>query len=109
MASFGFLLFFLFTYTLSKSNLSSGESDFYFPLILRGIGLSLLFVPLTTLALGSLELKDVAQGTGLNNMMRQLGGSFGMAIITTLMHLRMGAHRSHLVENINIYNPVFNE
>ena len=109
MATIGFLLFFLFTYTLSHATLSSGESDFYFPLVLRGVGLALLFVPLTALALGSLQPKDVAQGTGLNNMMRQLGGSFGIAIITTLMHLRLGEHRSHLVENINIYNPAFNE
>jgi len=44
----------------------------------------------------------------LNNMMRQLGGSFGIAIITTLLHLRQGYHRNELLENINIYNPAFN-
>ncbi|HRH66420.1 MAG TPA: DHA2 family efflux MFS transporter permease subunit [Bacteroidia bacterium] len=109
MATIGFLFFFGFTTLMSKSNLNSGESDFYLPLILRGIGLSLLFVPLTTLALGSLAPKDIGQGTGLNNMMRQLGGSFGIAIITTLIHLRQGYHRVNLVEHINPYNPLFNE
>jgi len=107
MATLGFLMFYLFTYTLSKSNLESGESDFYFPLILRGIGLSLLFVPLTTLALGELQPKDLAQGTGLNNMMRQLGGSFGVALITTLIHLRSGYHRSILLEHVNQFDPAF--
>lgn len=109
MATFGFILFFLFTYTLSKSNLTSGESDFYFPLILRGLGLSFLFVPLTTLALGSLKPHEVAAGTGLNNMMRQLGGSFGIAIITTMLHVRQGFHRNNLVEHINNYSSAFNE
>ncbi|MEP7167828.1 MAG: DHA2 family efflux MFS transporter permease subunit [Bacteroidota bacterium] len=109
MATIGFLMFYLFTYTLSKASLSSGESDFYIPLILRGVGLALLFVPLTTLALGSLEPKDVAQGTGLNNMMRQLGGSFGIAIITTLIHLRQGFHRNQLVEHIDSFNFAFTE
>lgn len=109
MATIGFLFFFLFTEMLSKSNLLSGESDFYLPLILRGIGLSLLFVPLTTLALSSLEPKDIAQGTGLNNMMRQLGGSFGIAIITTLIHDRQGLHRVNLLAHINQYNPAFSE
>jgi DHA2 family multidrug resistance protein len=71
--------------------------------------LSLLFVPLTTLALGSLEPKDVAQGTGLNNMMRQLGGSFGIAIITTMIHLRQGYHRVNLLSHVNIYDPAFNQ
>lgn len=109
MASIGFVLFFVFSYTLSKATLASGESDFYFPLIMRGIGLSLLFVPLTTLALGSLEPKDMAQGTGLNNMMRQLGGSFGIAIITTLIHVRTGFHRNHLLSNVDVYNSAFQE
>lgn len=109
MATVGFILFFLFTFTLSNSNLSSGESDFYLPLILRGVGLSFLFVPLTTLALGSLKPTEVAQGTGLNNMMRQLGGSFGIAVITTLLHLRQGMHRNHLVEHVNTYSSAFNE
>jgi DHA2 family multidrug resistance protein len=108
MASAGMLFFFLFTYTLSKSNLLSGENNFYLPLIIRGIGLSLLFVPLTTLALGSLKPADVPQGTGLNNMMRQLGGSFGIALITTILHNRQGLHRSQLVEHLNQYNPAFN-
>jgi DHA2 family multidrug resistance protein len=109
MASVGFIFFFLFTYKLSNANLNSGESDFYLPLILRGVGLSLLFVPLTTLALGALEPKDIPQGTGLNNMMRQLGGSFGIAIITTLIHVRQGHHRANLLTHIDQYNPAFQE
>ena len=109
MASVGMLFFFLFTYKLSGANLNSGESNFYLPLIIRGIGLSLLFVPLTTLALGSLEPKDIPQGTGLNNMMRQLGGSFGIALITTMLHNRQGLHRAQLVEHINQYNPAFSQ
>jgi DHA2 family multidrug resistance protein len=109
MASLGFLLFFVFTWMLSKSNLQSGQSDFLIPLIFRGVGLALLFVPLTTLALGSLEPKDIPQGTGLNNMMRQLGGSFGIAIITTMIHLRQGGHRVHLLSHTNLYDPAFTE
>ncbi|MBK7431766.1 MAG: DHA2 family efflux MFS transporter permease subunit [Bacteroidetes bacterium] len=109
MATGGFILFFIFTYLMSNSSLSSGESDFYLPLIIRGMGLSLLFVPLTTLALGSLKPENIAQGTGLNNMMRQLGGSFGVALVTTFIHLRQAHHRSDLIEHINPYNPAFNE
>src|SRR5207253_5145604 len=100
-------LFFVFTKMLSGSNLESGPGDFIVPLMVRGVVLSLLFVPLTTLALSGLTGRDIAQGTGLNNMMRQLGGSFGIAIITTVLHLREGYHRSILLENINEYNPAF--
>ncbi|MEO5674402.1 MAG: DHA2 family efflux MFS transporter permease subunit, partial [Chitinophagales bacterium] len=96
MATLGFVLFFVFTEMLRQSNLESGWGDFALPLIVRGLGLSLLFVPLTTLALSGLTGKDIAQGTGLNNMMRQLGGSFGIAMITTILHLRQGYHRNIL-------------
>ncbi|MFI5134602.1 MAG: DHA2 family efflux MFS transporter permease subunit [Chitinophagales bacterium] len=109
MATIGFVLFFVFTEMLHRSTLESGWDDFAWPLVIRGLGLSLLFVPLTTLALSGLQGKDIAQGTGLNNMMRQLGGSFGIALITTLLHYRQGYHRNILLENINNYNPAFTE
>jgi len=109
MASVGMILFFIFSHMLSQSTLASGTSDFFWPLIIRGIGMSLLFVPLTTLAVQDLHGAEIGQGTGLNNMMRQLGGSFGIASLTTLIHVRQGFHRNNLLTNINEYNPAFLE
>jgi MFS transporter, DHA2 family, multidrug resistance protein len=109
MAATGFILFFISTWLLSKSNLQSGESDFLIPLIIRGMGLSLLFVPLTTLALSPLPPKDIAQGAGLNNMMRQLGGSFGVAIMTTFIAQRVAFHRMDFLARINIFNTATQE
>jgi DHA2 family multidrug resistance protein len=105
MATGGFFLFFVFTYMLSNSTLESGTSDFFWPLVIRGIGMAILFVPLTTLALQDLKGPEIGQGAGLNNMMRQLGGSFGVALLTTLIHIKSGKVRSVLLENINPYNP----
>jgi DHA2 family multidrug resistance protein len=109
LATGGFILFFVFSHMMSNSNLESGTSDFFFPLIVRGIGMSILFVPLTTLAIQDLHGKDIGQGTGLNNMMRQLGGSFGIAILTTLIHIKSGVNRNLLLEHINSYNPAYQE
>jgi len=64
-------------------------------------------VPLTTLAIAELKGPEIGQGTGLNNMMRQLGGSFGIAALTTLIHIRQAGHRSALLSNINPYNNAF--
>jgi DHA2 family multidrug resistance protein len=107
MATIGMFLFFVFTTMLSKSTLSSGTGDFFLPLVIRGVGMALLFVPLTTLAIADLKGPELGQGTGLNNMMRQLGGSFGIATLTTIIHIREGFHRSNLLSNINPYNPQF--
>lgn len=104
LATIGFILFFTFTHILAGSNLNSGWSDFMWPQLLRGIGMGFMFVPITNFALGGLAPKDIHQGTGLNNMMRQLGGSFGIAAVATFIHSRTAFHRSVLLENVNIYD-----
>ncbi len=107
MATVGMLMFFVFTHMLANSTLETGKGDFFIPLAIRGIGMALLFVPLTTLAIADLKGAELGQGTGLNNMMRQLGGSFGIAALTTVIHIRQGVHRNSLLVNINPYNPAF--
>ncbi len=109
MATVGMFLFFVFTHMLANSTLATGTNDFFWPLAIRGIGMALLFVPLTTLAIADLKGPEIGQGTGLNNMMRQLGGSFGIAALTTLIHVRESIHRNNLLVNINQYNPYFNQ
>jgi DHA2 family multidrug resistance protein len=109
MATGGMILFFVFCWMLSNSTLQSGTGDFFLPLMIRGVGMALLFVPLTTLAIQDLKGPEIGQGSGLNNMMRQLGGSFGIAALTTLIHVRQGFHRSNLLTNVNEYNPAFTE
>jgi DHA2 family multidrug resistance protein len=107
MATVGLILFYIFSVMLGNSTLTVGTGDFFWPLAIRGVGLALLFVPLTTLAIGGLRGNEIGQGTGLNNMMRQLGGSFGIAALTTVIHIRQAVHRSNLLENINPYNNAF--
>jgi len=109
MAATGMVLFFIFSHMLSSSTLVSGTEDFFWPLVIRGIGMALLFVPLTTLAIQDLKGPEMGQGTGLNNMMRQLGGSFGIAALTTFIHIRQSYHRSTLIEHISTFNPAFNQ
>ncbi len=109
MATVGMFLFFVFTWMLSNSTLATGEKDVLIPLLIRGVGMALLFVPLTTLAMADLKGAEIGQGSGLNNMMRQLGGSFGIAALTTIIHIRQGFHRSVLIEHVNPYNPAFTE
>jgi len=105
----GFVCFFLFTFLLSHSTLASDRQDFFWPLILRGIGLALLFVPLTTVALSGLRGKDIPQGAGLTNMMRQLGGSFGVALVATYIQRRSWTHRVNLLSHVSVYDTAVRE
>ncbi|WP_413666509.1 DHA2 family efflux MFS transporter permease subunit [Mucilaginibacter sp. Mucisp86] len=100
----GFVIFISFTWQMSHMNLEAAPGDLVGPLIYRAMGIALLTVPLTALAVSGLEPKDIPQGTALNNMMRQLGGSFGIAVINTYVAQRFGLHRNDLLSNINIFN-----
>jgi DHA2 family multidrug resistance protein len=81
----GALTFSWAAWQLSLITGESGAHDFFWPLILRGVGLGLMFVPLTTITLAELAPRELPQGTGLYNFFRQLGGSFGIATIATLV------------------------
>jgi len=100
LVTLGFIIVAAFTLMLSRLDLSVGGSNFFWPIILRAIGLCLLVVPLTQLAVSGLAPKDVPQGVALNNMMRQVGGSFGIALINTYIDHRGAVHRSNLVSRL---------
>jgi DHA2 family multidrug resistance protein len=82
----------------------SGMSDFFWPLIFRGVGLGLIFVPLTNLALADLPMSKIPNGTGLFNLMRQLGGSVGIAISATLVQRFQQIHRADLIANVTQFS-----
>src|SRR5262249_47114522 len=81
----------------------SGFPDFFWPLIFRGVGLGLIFVPLTNLALADLPMSKIPNGTGLFNLMRQLGGSVGIALSATLLQRFTAIHRADLAANVTPY------
>ncbi|MGC4099947.1 DHA2 family efflux MFS transporter permease subunit [Ferruginibacter sp.] len=105
MIAAGVALFILFSWKMSGFNLDAGASGITAALIFRGLGLAIITVPLTTLAVSALEPKDVPQGAALNNMMRQLGGSFGLALVNTYLHIRSVEHRADIVTHLSINDP----
>jgi DHA2 family multidrug resistance protein len=102
MVGVGFLIFFFFTFMMqTRMTPDTGVEHMYWPLILRGIGLGLLFVPITTLSLSTLKGKHIGEGAAFTGMMRQLGGSFGIAIITTFITRFSQEHRVNLINNLD--------
>src|SRR5256886_11403185 len=78
-------------------------------LIFRGVGLGLIFVPLTNLALADLPMSRIPNGTGLFNLMRQLGGSVGIALSATLLQRFTSIHRADLAANVTQYSEAARE
>ena len=102
MVGVGFLVFFFFTFMMqTRMTPDTGVEHMFWPLILRGIGLGLLFVPITTLSLSTLKGKHIGEGAAFTGMMGQLGGSFGIAIITTFITRFSQEHRVDLLTNLD--------
>ena len=85
--------------------LDTGKENLLWPLILRGASMGFLFLPLTMATLLGLQAREVPAGTGLYNLARQLGGSAGIAFLSTMIDHREAFHRISLIERINVYNP----
>lgn len=98
----GFLVFFAYSFWAHLIlTPDTGKEHFFWPLVVRGVGLGLLFVPITTLSLSNLRNKQIGEGAAFTGMMRQLGGSFGIALITTFISRWTVNHRLALVSHLD--------
>jgi MFS transporter, DHA2 family, multidrug resistance protein len=101
----GASLFMLAMWQLSRLTIDAGADDMFWPLVWRGVGLGLIFVPLTNATMAELSVRQLAQGTGLFNLTRQLGGSLGIAIMATLLARYTKVEKAVLTEHVSSYGP----
>jgi DHA2 family multidrug resistance protein len=106
LITIGALLFAGSMIRLSRITGESGSTDFFWSLIMRGVGLGMMFVPLTTITLAELSHRELPQGTGLYNFFRQLGGSLGIAAIATLLSHYTAQFRAILAEHISLGDAI---
>jgi MFS transporter, DHA2 family, multidrug resistance protein len=104
LAAVGTLGFITSMLLLHHLTIETGPEHLFWPLVLRGASMGFLWVPLSMAALAGLEGRDLAAGAGLFNLMRQLGGSAGIAFLSTLLDHRTAFHRAVLVERISNYS-----
>jgi MFS transporter, DHA2 family, multidrug resistance protein len=97
----------IITYFLATP--TSGEWEWFWPQMIRGFGFGFIFVPVAGLMLSGLKGNDLAQASGLSNMLRLLGGAIGIAVTNTFVTRRFATHRNDLMGNISLYNPESSE
>jgi len=95
--------------TYFQATPTSGEWDWFWPQMIRGFGFGFIFVPVAGLMLSGLKGNDLAQASGLSNMLRLLGGAVGIAVTNTFVTRRFATHRGDLIGNVSMYNPESNE
>ncbi len=87
-------------FQLSGLNLYAGFWDIFWAQVLQGVSLSFLFIPLMALAMARIQPEKMGNATSIFNLMRNIGGSVGIAIMTTFLARRTQVHQSHLVAKI---------
>jgi DHA2 family multidrug resistance protein len=90
---------------MAYSSPQTGADDFFWPLLVRGCAMALMFVPLNTAVLGSFQGTQLGQVAGITNLFRQLGGSLGIAILSTLFTRSTRDAYGQLVGKVSNLNP----
>ena len=94
---------------LGHLSTQSGTADTTLALLLRGLGTGLLFVPINQAAFASLKKSELQQASGLLSLSRQLGGSFGVALLATFVQQHIQFHRVGLLGNYALSNGLFDQ
>jgi len=88
-------------------NLQGAFWDYTWPRIVLGFGLAMIFVPLTTVTLATISRTEMGNATGMFNLLRNIGGSVGIAMAATLLARYGQFYQTNLVAHITPYNPTF--
>ncbi|MDD5422377.1 MAG: DHA2 family efflux MFS transporter permease subunit [Candidatus Omnitrophica bacterium] len=105
----GLIVLGLASFGMGNINLGISMESKLFATIAIGFGTMMAFIPLSILAVGHLDKKDMGNGTGLFNLMRNIGGSIGIAMTTTMLS-RMGqVHQTYLSGHLTPYDPVYQQ
>jgi DHA2 family multidrug resistance protein len=94
-------------YINSSLSFLSEHHSIMLALYLRGVGMGILFTPLSTIALLEIPREKMAQASGLFNVVRQVGGSFGVALLATIFTVRVNYHTEMYSSAIEAKSPIY--
>jgi len=90
---------------LGQLNLQAGYWDIFWPQFFQGSGMALMFVPLTTVAMASIPPERMGNATSLFNLMRNIGGSVGIAVTATILGRQRQSVSAVLGEHLTALDP----
>jgi DHA2 family multidrug resistance protein len=106
---FGIAIFIVFGFVGGESTADMGRWDFFPMQVLRVVGVACLQMPLINQAVAGLKPQEFPAGIALTNMIRQLGGAFGIALANNYATSKAAQHRTDLLSNIQAENPLFQQ
>jgi DHA2 family multidrug resistance protein len=105
VVAFGIVLFAYTAWLMGHYTLATSRADVVYVLIIQGVAFSCLFIPLTTMALSTIPRHRLSDATGLNSLLRQTGGSIGLAIFATLLARFATQSRGDMLPHFSMSSP----
>ena len=105
MVALGLIMGAVTLFWLGQLSLDAGYWDIFWPQFFQGLGLSATFVPLTTISMDRIPRERMGNATSLFNLMRNLGGSIGIAVTGTLLARKQQAYVNVFGSNVDAYSP----
>jgi len=91
-------------FSLSHLNLNAGYWDIFWPQVIQGGAMAFLFIPLMAVSMSGIAKEKMGNATSIYNLMRNIGGSFGIATMTTFLARRNQVHQNQLISHITQYD-----
>ncbi|MDH4028771.1 MAG: MFS transporter, partial [Nitrospirota bacterium] len=104
LLGFGIIVAAYSTYLMSNFSLGADFNTVIWPRLVLGVGMGFIFIPLTTMTMSGIRKEDMANAASIYNLLRNLGGSFGVAFITTMISRRSQFHQSRLAEHLTPFD-----
>src|SRR5215472_3469218 len=105
----GFVIFGVTSLWMAGLTLEISPTSLLWPIILSGVGSGMVFVPLSTISVGTLRNEQIGNASGLFNLMRNVGGGIGISLVNTLVARHAQVHQAELVQNLAPQNPAFQQ
>lgn len=109
LVAFGFAALGLSSLLLSRLTLDIAITSLVVPNLISGFGTSCIFVPLTALAVDTLRNEQIGNATGLQNLVRNVGGSVGLSYASTMLQRYAQVHQAMMVRHLSMLNPLYRQ
>jgi DHA2 family multidrug resistance protein len=104
IAVFGVIILGYAGFLMSHFNLDADFVTIFWPRAIMGVGMGMIFIPMTTLTLSAIRKEEMGNATSIFNLVRNLGGSLGVAFVTTMLSSRSQFHQSRLVDHLTQFD-----
>jgi DHA2 family multidrug resistance protein len=105
----GFATYAFTALAFGRLTLEMSQWSLFWPILISGCASGMVFVPLSTAAMGTLENQQMGNAAGLYNLLRNIGGGIGISVVDTLIARHQQMHRTEMVRHFTTQNPVYSQ